>query len=263
DRSPRPPHRRPPPAVQRCRERRPPHGVRRSPRLPDGPRGDARMIDPNIPEVLPVLPEVMPVVRPRAQEPRRPRTEPPLREYPLWVWTRTILGWIWRWLAGAWLCFNAFLFSYLTSIVVVGWTYRWMQGLVLRGWWQQSKRRTGSFEDFCAGLGRDVPTARPRWFWQERIAAAMARPVPGRGKPGPVGLGVRALRVPWHSLWRNFKVGFQGLFCTYLLTGWGCLLMLVSWEFGWLNSFNKGYEQAWIGPTTGFLGVLLLIAALF
>src|SRR5207253_8164502 len=31
---------------------------------------------------------------------------------------------------------------------------------------------------------------------------------------------------------------------------------------GWLNSFNKGYEQAWIGPTAGIIGTLLLALGL-
>jgi hypothetical protein len=39
--------------------------------------------------------------------------------------------------------------------------------------------------------------------------------------------------------------------------------MLVSWDFGWLNSFNKGYEQAFTGPLTGILGALLFVLAMF
>src|SRR5207247_5070505 len=74
---------------------------------------------------------------------------------------------------------------------------------------------------------------------------------------------LRVLRLPWHSLWLNFKIGLQGLSCTYILAGLGCLLMLFSWEFGWLNSFNKGYEQALIGPLTGLLGIFIFIAAMF
>jgi hypothetical protein len=69
--------------------------------------------------------------------------------------------------------------------------------------------------------------------------------------------------VPWHSFWVNLKVGVQGLFCTYLATGWGCLIMLMSWEFGWLNSFHKGYEQAFTGILTGLFGILLFILAMF
>ncbi len=42
----------------------------------------------------------------------------------------------------------------------------------------------------------------------------------------------------------------------------GCVLMLFSWYDGWNNSFNKGYEQAPVGPLTGVLGILLFIIAM-
>ena len=43
----------------------------------------------------------------------------------------------------------------------------------------------------------------------------------------------------------------------------GCALMLFSWYAGWLNSFNKGYEQAAVGPLTGIGGIILFIAAMY
>jgi hypothetical protein len=73
----------------------------------------------------------------------------------------------------------------------------------------------------------------------------------------------RAMTVPWYSFWLNVKTGLWGLFCTYLLTGWGCLIMLAGWEFGWLNSFHKGYEQAFTGALFSLAGVFLFIAAMF
>src|SRR5207244_2851383 len=39
--------------------------------------------------------------------------------------------------------------------------------------------------------------------------------------------------------------------------------MRVSWELGWFNSLNKGYEQVLIGPVAGLLGIALFIAAMF
>lgn len=160
-------------------------------------------------------------------------------------------GWLWRLFAGAFLCLN-----FWSSVLVVGWLYRRMQAVVLRSWWRQSKLRDlGTFAEFCDTLGPDAPVLRPRWFLRERVRATLAA--------DPLGRFGRALTVPVHSLGRNLKVGFQALFCTFLLTGWGCLLMLFSWEFGWLNSFNKGYEQAFLGPFTGLFGVLLFVGAMF
>jgi hypothetical protein len=173
--------------------------------------------------------------------------------------TASFLSWCWRIFVGGLLCFNLF-----TSVLVIGWLYRWMQGRVLRGWWRQSRlRAVESFEEFCASLDASAPVSRPGWFWQERIRARLLRPLASGKDPSGFHILLRLLRAPWHSLWLNLKIGIQGLLCTYLLTGVGCSIMLFSWEFGWLNSFNKGYEQAPIGPLTGLLGIFLFIAAMF
>jgi hypothetical protein len=137
-----------------------------------------------------------------------------------------------------------------------------MQALVLRSWWKQSQRRQeGSFADYCLTLPGKPLVPHPRWILQEYAGAHLTKPGPEGGRPGALRIALRCLLVPWFSLWLNFKGGVQALLCTYLLTGWG--LLLFSWEFGWLNSFVKGYEQAAIGPVTGLLGILLLIAGLF
>jgi hypothetical protein len=162
-----------------------------------------------------------------------------------------LLGLLWRWLVGAAGCL-----WYPTSIVVTGWTYRWVQGRVLRGWWKQSRlAREGSFADFCAGLGPAAPAPRPRWFWRE----------PHRRAKGGSLLrkALRGLVAPVSSLWLNFTTGLKALFCTYLLTGWGCLLMYFGWRFGWHNSFNKGYELAYLGPLLSLLGITLFVLSLF
>jgi hypothetical protein len=173
-------------------------------------------------------------------------------------------GWLWRWLVGAAMCFNFFVVSWITSIVAVGWTNRVVQMMVLRCWWWRSELREGmTFAEFCDSLGEGAPVHRPRWFVQERLLARLDKPRPGGGKPDVVTVFGRMLFWPWHSLWLNFKLGFKATFCTYALLGLPCLLMLWSWEQGWLNSFHGGYEQAWLGPTIGFLGVALFIAAMF
>ncbi len=216
----------------------------------------------SIPEVQPAEPQAALQVLPAASVSKRVlsgRSGSESAGSALWKWPLVFFGWCWRVLAGGLLCF-----SLVGSILVTGWTYRWMQGLVLRGWWKRSRfRQEGSFEDFCASLGYDAPVVRARWFLQERMGTALNRLDVGGRQPGAVRKILRSLRLPWHSLWLNFKIGFQGLFCTYLLTGLGCLIMLFSWEFGWLNSFNKGYEQALIGPLTGLLGILIFVAAMF
>jgi len=63
-------------------------------------------------------------------------------------------------------------------------------------------------------------------------------------------------------VWLNVKTGLQGIFNTWVLTLPGCLLLLFAWYDGWNNSFNKGYEQAPVGPLTGIFGIVLFIAAM-
>jgi hypothetical protein len=178
---------------------------------------------------------------------------------------RAVGGWLWRWAAGAVLCATGvYLLTYFTAVVVVGWTYRWMQGLVLLGLWRQSPlRQKMTFQEFCDSLGPDGPKLQPRWFLRERIREVLHRPGPGGRAAGPVRLFCRVVSLPVHSLWRNFSLGVQALLCDAFVLGWGSLFMLIGWEFGWLNSFHKGYEQSIFGPSAYFFGGLLLILGLF
>lgn len=182
-------------------------------------------------------PPERPSTRGRAEQVGRPR------QRGFFGWS---LAWLWRIAVGVALCFNFFVLNYLTSIAVFGWLQRWSQSRVLKGWWKRSRwREQGSFEDFCAQLGQNAPQPRPRWFWRERGTAAAA------------------LLTPIHSLLLNFKQGIQALFGVYTLTLVPCLLMLYSWDFGWLNSFHKGYEQWWVGIAAGWIGLFAFIIAMF
>ena len=61
----------------------------------------------------------------------------------------------------------------------------------------------------------------------------------------------------------NFKTGARAMFNTWVITAPACVLWVFSWYDGWNNSFNKGYEQAAVGPATGIAGIILFIAAMF
>jgi hypothetical protein len=188
---------------------------------------------------------------------RRQPQRGPVRAVAAWLFG--LFGLLWRWIAGALLCT-----SYFTGVFVAGWVYRWMQGHVLHNWWRQSKyAQLGSFGAYCDSLGVNAPVPRPRWLLRERIGPSLQRPGRG-GKPaGFMRKAWRWLTVPWHSLWLNFRTGVGAIFCTYLLTGWGCLLMYFGWVYGWLNSFHKGYEEAAMGATVSLLGIALFIAAMY
>jgi hypothetical protein len=169
------------------------------------------------------------------------------------------LGWIWRLVIGPVLCTNYFL-----AVAVVGWMTRHMQGLAIRCWWKQSPlQKLGTFDAFCDSLGPDAPTARPRWFWRERVRASVTRRHPNGQSPGAGRLIWRGLGVPIHSFYRNVLIGVQMIAGSFLIAGWANMLMTFSWQFGWYNSFHKGYEISYLGPLTGLGGVFLFVAAMF
>ena len=58
---------------------------------------------------------------------------------------------------------------------------------------------------------------------------------------------------------RNSVIGLRTYFVLIVGTLPFTLLWLFSWWAGWENSFNKGYEQAWVGPATGIVATILAL----
>jgi hypothetical protein len=240
----------------------------------------------DVPEVLPApLPEVRPL--------RSVRRPAPGVLTLVGRFLAAVVGWTWRWLVGALMCFNWYILSWFTALAVVGWTNRLVQAVVLRSWFRRSElRQQMTFAEFCNTLGPDAPSPRPRWFLQERPLAHLDQAVPTgvpstgplfyqlscwlrvwlqvtfnlplqRGdRPGPITKALRLLCWPWYSLWLNFKLGLKASACTFTVLGLPCLLMCWSWEQGWINSFGGGYEEAARGIGLGVLGILLFAAAM-
>jgi hypothetical protein len=169
------------------------------------------------------------------------------------------VGWLWRLGVGTLFC----ALGWFTALLVIGWLNRWMEAVAVRYWWKRGRLGSqGSFEDFCAGIGPDAPSPRPRWLLRNRIRATVNAPDPDGEAPGGGTVVLRLLTVPLHSLVRNIMEGVRGLAGTFVLAGWGCLLMLFAWEYGWLNSFTKGYERHYVGAGIGFGGIALFVAAM-
>lgn len=163
---------------------------------------------------------------------------------------KNLLGFIWKYFLGAVFC--AVLPG---SVLVVGWSYRLVRRYVIREWWKLSTRSSATgFAEFLSDNSlQQEKQVFPNWLLQHRAT---------KDKDAPRSL--RTLVRPFaQSLAINFKHGVQGVFNTWVLTMPGCMLWLFAWYAGWDNSFNKGYEQFWVGPLTGWIGVLLFIAAMF
>jgi hypothetical protein len=77
---------------------------------------------------------------------------------------------------------------------------------------------------------------------------------------GPQGYGLM-VRL-FGGLGANIRMGLRTVLGLFFYTIPFTALWLLSWWAGWDNSFNKGYEQAWIGPSLGLTGVAIAILAL-
>ncbi|MDP3194755.1 hypothetical protein [Tabrizicola sp.] len=100
-------------------------------------------------------------------------------------------------------------------------------------------------------------TRRQGYLARDRFGAAEDPPGWLRGprewNGRPTGRLVRALG----GLAANTRAGLMALTALLAWTLPFTLLWLGAWWAGWENSFNKGYEQALVGPSVFLLGVLL------
>jgi hypothetical protein len=91
----------------------------------------------------------------------------------------------------------------------------------------------------------------------QQRSARHVRPVEGDTRVRVVRAGAG---LPGNVLRRLWLLLEDGLTCCAglaLVTLPHVSLITLSWWGGWDNSFNKGYEQAWIGPTLGLFGLAL------
>ena len=149
-----------------------------------------------------------------------------------------LFGRLLRGLFGVLLCLTP-----ITAILVLGWLQRMMAreaaiGLIRRA---TAAARVDTLSGL-AGSDRFAGLARPPgWF----------------GLAGGAGLARFA-----GGLWRNARQGLLALLAALVCVAPFGLLWLLSWWAGWDNSFNKGYEQAWVGPTVGLSGVAIALLSL-
>jgi hypothetical protein len=168
------------------------------------------------------------------------------------AWKTLVL--FWKYTIGALFCL-----SIAGAIMIVGWTYRLAQRSALRYWWARSdqKRKGTRLRDHLARHDASHEHLHwPNWFAHQNFRQSIRR-----GRDAAPSASV-LLKAPFHSLALNLKTGLQAIFNTWVLTLPACILWLFAWYDGWNNSFNKGYEQAPIGPLTGILGIVLFIAAM-
>ncbi len=162
----------------------------------------------------------------------------------------------WKYLVGALFCQ-----SILGSVAIIGWTYRLSQRVALRYWWARSERKQSATR-LADHLAQHDPAHEhlhwPNWFNAQNFRTAIRR----HADASTAAHLWQTIKAVFRSLGSNVKIGLQGIFNTWVLTMPACILWLFSWYDGWNNSFNKGYEQAIVGPGVGVLGIVLFIAAM-
>lgn len=157
-----------------------------------------------------------------------------------------------------------FLQSVLGSLAIMGWTYRLMQRTALKAWWRTTPfRRVPRDPDGFTGFvaGDNLTRVHVRWPGLIAQAGLFRKFRTARGHSGGRPWRLLASGI-FGSLVLNIRIGVQALFNTGLLTLPGAALWLFSWYDGWNNSFNKGYENAVVGPALGILGIAAFIAAM-
>ncbi len=135
-----------------------------------------------------------------------------------------------------------------TAVLVAGWTQRLVRRRVFARWHARAGE-PGGFRAFArahAPLGELADP--PRWI--AGPPQAEVAPRAGRAHRWLGGLGA------------NLREGLAVVLHTQVLTLPAGALWLFAWYAGWNNSFHKGYEQAWVGPTMALFGVPLFVAAM-
>jgi TRAP-type mannitol/chloroaromatic compound transport system permease small subunit len=153
---------------------------------------------------------------------------------------RTLLAFLWRYLLGA-----LFTLTPFTAVLVVGWTQRATARSVARRWSKDA--------------GEAIDESRwPRWIMADEAGGLLAE-ARRSGVIRAPGLIFHAL---FGSLWLNAKAGVTALIPVALVVMPAALLILFAWWSGWENSFNKGYEQAWVGPIVSFIAIGYFMVAM-
>ncbi len=168
---------------------------------------------------------------------------------------RRILQRIWAIGVGTLLCLSP-----LTAVLVAGWLMRLMRQSACREMHRLSGRPI-RFEAFAStSLALAGEERWPRWILAQNAGQLLLQARSSEaGFGGRMKLRARALAG---SLWENFRLGVAGLANVAVFVLPAGALWLLAWWGGWENSFNKGYEQAVVGPGVSLLGLAWFLFAM-
>ena len=148
-------------------------------------------------------------------------------------------------------------FTPLGGILLLGWGARVAQREVARAWWRAGVRDTESPMSFSAWAQRDPATRK----WRTWPNWSIAQDVRAAGEKRHTSFR-RAIEIVGGSLIENARLGLQTFLNSSVLLAPCAVLWQAGWGYGWENSFNKGYEQSWVGPTLWWLGWLAFVVVM-
>lgn len=125
--------------------------------------------------------------------------------------------------------------AFLTSILALGWVQKSCRTVALRQWQRRSSASTAPLEPWPSWFLAPGTQSQPRW---------------------------KGLFHRFRETGSTVRAGLQALLCLGVATLPGCLLWAFAWYDGWQNSFAKGYEHAFVGPSLFAVGTLLFVIAM-
>lgn len=134
----------------------------------------------------------------------------------------------------------------ITAVLATGWVMRLMRREVAI---TVARRATGGSRRHAIDSLRSTAAFQSQAAWPAWIGAGA---VVGSSRMS------RTLSTVWHTL----RTGIASQVALTLFTLPFGALLLVSWWGGWENSFNKGYEQAFVGPVLAALGLAVAMIIL-
>ncbi|NNF79596.1 MAG: hypothetical protein HKN05_16355 [Rhizobiales bacterium] len=140
---------------------------------------------------------------------------------------------------------RARLFGLVNILIAVALALTPVTAILVLGWFMRIMRR-----ETAIALYRYGAPEKKRKLALTRLAAA------------PELSHIHQFPGWWTGLVETFRAGLKAALALAAATLPFGALLLLSWWAGWENSFNKGYEQAWVGPLLALLGLLLAIFVL-
>ncbi len=170
---------------------------------------------------------------------------------------RSLVRTLWFILVGA-----VFCQAPVGAVFAMGWCGRFMQYTFYKNWFKLSSPDSNhkAFKPSVTAIPDAMHHKNPpRWFLHH--APIQKIQMTYRNK-GIMSIPRATLVALTNGLYQNLRWGMPILLHTSLLLLPTMALWWFAWRYGWDNSFNKGYEQAALGPVMGVSGILWFMVAM-